>query len=179
MTQLYQKKIHISLKLRVPHQVLEKHLASSAEVVGYNLTEQVVDYVNANKLGYFPALDFFQNEPGVDPDLMDAAETIGWFASKYAREEIQRKMRPFFSSISFQSVQTVAFTMPSVRSNQLNAWHDLLGHYTPDVVKLDLIASILKKNDRQDGLSNWSRQLFRRNLEDSFQDLEVLQTVAI
>jgi len=179
MAKLHLNKIHISLKARVPHGVLEKHLASSAEVVGHNLTEQVVDYVNANKLGYFPALDFFQNEPGIDPDLMDAAETIGWFASKYAREEIQRKMRPFFSSISFQSVQVVAFTMPSVRPSQLNAWHDLLAHYTPDVVKLDLIASVLKKNDRQDGLSNWSRQLFRRNLEGSFQELEVLQTVAI
>lgn len=163
----------------MPHGVLEKHLASSAEVVGHNLTEQVVDYVNANKSGYFPALDFFQSEPGIDPDLMDAAETIGWFASKYAREEIQRKMRPFFSTISFQSVQIVAFTMPSVRPSQLNAWHDLLDHYTPDVIKLDLIASVLKKNDRQDGLSNWSRQLFRRNLEGSFQELEVLQTVAI
>lgn len=179
MAQIHLNKIHISLRLRVPHEVLEKHLASSAEVVGHNLTEQVVDYVNRKKLGYFPALDFFQTEAVLDADLLDAAETIGWFACKYAREEILRKMRPFFSSISFQSVQAVAFTMPSVRPSQLNAWHDLLGHYTPDVVKLDLIASILKKNDRQDGLSNWSRQLFRRNLEDSFQDLEVLQTVAI
>ena len=179
MSQIHLNKIHISLRLRVPHEVLEKHLASSAEVVGHNLTEQVVDYVNQKKLGYFPALDFFQTAAVLDADLLDAAETIGWFACKYAREEILRKMRPFFSSISFQSVQAVAFTMPSVRPSQLNAWHELLGHYTPDVVKLDLIASILKKNNRQDGLSNWSRQLFRRNLEDSFQDLEVLQTVAI
>lgn len=179
MAQLHVNKIHISLKVRVPYGVLEKHLASSAEVVGHNLTEQVVNYVNANKLGYFPALDYFQSEPGIDADLMDAAETIGWFASKYAHEEIQRRMRPFFSSISFQMVQIVAFSMPSVRPTQLNAWHDLMGHYTPDVIKLDLIVSVIKKNDRQEGLSNWSRQLFRRNLEGCFQDLEVLQTVAI
>lgn len=179
MAQLHLNKIHISLKVRVPHQVLEKHLASSAEVVGHALTEQVVEYVNNNKLGYFPALDFFQGTSVIDPDLLDAAETIGWFASKYVREEIQRRMRPFFSHISFQSVQTVAFTMPSVRPSQLNAWHDLLDHYTPDLIKVDVIASVLRKYDRQDGLSNWSKQLFKRNLEGSFQDFQVLQTVAI
>ena len=172
MAQLHITKIHISLKIKIPHEILEKHLAASVEVVGEALTQNVVNLVNEKKIGYFPALEFLQKQGGLDEDLMDAAETIGWFAAKITREEVQKKMRAFFSSISFQSVQTEAFTMPSVRPNQINAYQALVDHYTPNVVKLDVIATLLKK-DRLEGVENWARQLFKRNLSEVFSNFEV------
>ena len=172
MAQLHLTKIHISLKVKIPHEILEKHLAASVEVVGEALTQNVVDLVNEKNTGYFPALDFFQKQGCLDEDLMDAAETIGWFSSKIAREEVQKKIRPFFSSISFKSIQTVAFTMPNVRPNQINAYQALIDHYTPNVVKLDVIATLLKKNQLE-GIENWAKQLFKRNLTDFFSNFEV------
>lgn len=69
--------------------------------------------------------------------------------------------------------------MPGVRANELNAWHKLVEHYTPNTVKLDIIASVLKKEVAPKGLENWSKQLFRRNLEGVFEDFEVTQTAVL
>ncbi|MDH5485838.1 MAG: hypothetical protein OEY43_11455, partial [Gammaproteobacteria bacterium] len=154
---------------------LETHLASSAEVVGEALTEAIVNQVNKDKLGYFPALGYFEKQAMLDADLLDAAETIGWFSARFAREEVERKLRPYFSSISFQAVKCTAYSMPTVRINQLNAYPLLVEHYTPNRVKLDIIASVLQKVYKAEGLENWARQLFRRNLESSFNTFEVIQ----
>ena len=172
MTQLHITKIHISFRIKIPHEILEKHLAASVEIVGEALTQNVVDQVNEKKIGYFPALEFLQKQGGLDEDLVDAAETIGWFSSKFAREEVQKKMRSFFSTLSFKSIQTLAFTMPNVRPNQINAYQALVDHYTPNTVKLDVIASLLKK-EKLEGIENWAKQLFKRNLSEAFNDFEV------
>jgi len=179
MGTLHISKIHISLRVKVPHELLERHLPSSAEVVGEALTEQVVAAVKEHGLSYFPALDYLQDQGGIDKELIEVTETIAWFACKLVREEVNRKLRAFFSSLSFQSVKCTSFGMPGVRANQLNAWHELVEHYTPDTVKLDIIASVLKKEAQPEGLENWSKQLFRRNLEQSFETFEVVQTAVL
>lgn len=176
---LHISKIHITLQVTVPHELLERHLPSSAEVVGEALTEQVVAAVNKNKLSYFPALDFLKKQGDIDEELIDATDTIAWFACKLVREEVNRKLRGFFSTLSFQSVKCTSFSMPSVRVNELNAWHELVEHYTPNTVKVDIMASLLKKEPHPKGLENWSKQLFRRNLEGSFDEFEVIQTSVI
>jgi len=172
MTQLHITKIHISLKVKIENELLERHLASSATAVGEALTKAVLTRVKKNNIGYFPALEYFQNQGELDNDLIDAAETIGWFASKIAREEVQLKMRAYFSTLNFQSVQTLAFTMPAVRPDKHNAHQLLIEHYTPNVVKLDVLATLLKKDELK-GIENWVRQLFKRNLCDSFLLFEV------
>ncbi|TNF32952.1 MAG: hypothetical protein EP315_08980 [Gammaproteobacteria bacterium] len=179
MTQLHVSKIHITLLVTVPHEALEMYLPSSADVVGESLTEAVLQNVREEGLGYFPPLDYFQSRGKLDDNLIDAAETIAWFACKLVREEVQRKMRPFFSTISFQSVQSTAFNMPGVRPSQPNAWHALVNHYTPNTVKMDIVATVLKKQEKPDGLANWAKQLFKRNLADVFDHMEVTQTAVM
>jgi len=175
MASLYISKIHISLQVKVPRELLERHLPSSAQVVGEVLTEQVVAAVKKHKLSYFPGLDFLQEQGDIDEDLLESMEAIAWFACKRVREEVSKKLRAFFSELSFQSVKCTSYAMPGVRIKQINAWHDLVEHYTPDTVKLDVVASILKKEAHPEGLENWSKQLFRRNLEDSFEQFEIIQ----
>ena len=179
MPSLHITKIHITLQIKVPHELLERHLPSSAEVVGEALTEQVITAVKKHKLSYFPALEFLEKQGDLEQDLLDATETISWFACKFAREEVNKKLREFFSELSFQSVKCTSYAMPGVRANQINAWHELVEHYTPNTVKLDVIASLLKKEQHLKGIENWSKQLFRRNLEDSFDEFEVIQTVVL
>ena len=179
MAQLHITKIHITLVVKVPDDLLARHLPSSAEVVGEALTEQVLALVKKTKLGYFPAVDFVSKQGAIDEELLDAAETIGWVAARLVREEVQKKLRPFFSTISFQSVQNLSFSMPAVRPNQINAYQLLVEHYTPNKIKLDIVASVLKKQQHPEGLSNWAKQLFKRNLDGSFDDFEVTQTVVM
>ncbi|VAW69534.1 hypothetical protein MNBD_GAMMA09-2503 [hydrothermal vent metagenome] len=179
MASLYISKIHITLQVKVPYELLERYLPSSAEVVGEALTEQVVAAVKKHNLSYFPALDFLQQQGDIEEELLDATETIAWFACKLVREEVNKKLRAFFSELSFQSVKCSSYAMPGVRAGQINAWHELVEHYTPDTVKLDVVASILKNEEHPKGLENWSRQLFRRNLEESFENFQVIQTIVL
>lgn len=179
MTSLYISKIHITLQVKVSPELLEKFLPSSAEVVGEALTEQVIAGVKRHKLSYFPALEFLEKQGDLEQDLLDATETIAWFACKLVREEVNKKLRGFFSTLSFQSVKCTSYAMPSVRANELNAWSKLVEHYTPNTVKLDVVASILKKQQFPQGLENWSKQLFRRNLEGSFESFEIIKTSLI
>jgi len=179
MSSLYITKIHITLQVKAPHELLERHLPSSAEVVGEALTEQVIAAVKKHKLSYFPALEFLDKQGDIETDLLDATETISWFACKLVREEVNKKLRDFFSELSFQSVKCTSYAMPGVRANQLNAWQELVEHYTPNTVKLDIVASLLKKEQYPKGLENWSKQLFRRNLEGSFETFEVIQSVVL
>jgi len=179
MSSLHISKLHITLQVKVPHTLLERHLPSSAEVVGEALTEQVIAAIKKHRLSYFPALDFLEKQGDIEQDLLDAAETISWFSCKLVREEVNKKLRAYFSELSFQSVKCISYAMPSVRVNQLNAWQELVEHYTPNKVKLDIIASVLKKEAQPEGLENWSKQLFRRNLEASFEQFEVIQSVSL
>ncbi len=179
MPSLFITKIHITLQVTLPHTMLEKYLPSSAEVVGEALTEQVVAAVKKHKLSYFPALDFLEQQGDIEEDLLDATETISWFACKLVREEVNLKLRSFFSELSFQSVKCTSYAMPGIRAKEINAWQLLVEHYTPNTVKLDIVASLLKKEENPKGLENWSKQLFRRNLESSFEKFEVVQTVVI
>ena len=179
MSSLHISKIHITLQVKVPHELLERYLPSSAEVVGEALTEQVVDAVKKHNLSYFPALEFLQEQGDIDEELLEATDTIAWFACKLVREEVNKKLRVFFSSLSFKSVKCTSYSMPSVRGRQINAWHELVEHFSPNTVKLDIIASILKKEVPPEGLESWSKQLFRRNLEQSFENFQVVQTVVL
>jgi len=179
MSSLHVSKLHITLQVKVPHELLERHLPSSAEVVGEALTEQVVAAVKKHKLSYFPALEFLEKQGDIEQDLLDVTEAISWFSCKLVREEVNKKLRAYFSELSFQSVKCISYAMPGVRVNQLNAWQELVEHYTPNKVKLDIIASVLKKEAQPKGLENWSKQLFRRNLEASFEQFEVVQTVVL
>ena len=109
----------LSLDVQLPEHIFTRHLPASPVVVGEALTEQVMAYVQSQRLGYFPALAYFRALPAaLEPELLDAAENIAWFTCNQARGEIQRKLRPVFSSLSVQSAQALAFTMPAVRPHQ-------------------------------------------------------------
>lgn len=163
----------MTLIVQVPREVMERHLPASDEVVGAELARAVHAYVQQERLGYYPALDFLQEQGAIDPELMDAAENIAWFVSGVAREEIQRRLRPVFSRLSFDSVQSTAFALPTVRPGNPNALHDLERHYSLDTVKLAINASSFQTRDDPEATRKWARHLLWRWLKDAFVSLDV------
>lgn len=170
----------LSLMVQLPEHVFTRHLPASPLVVGEALAAQVIAYAQSERLGYFPALDYFREQPtALDPELLDAAENIAWFTCTQARGEIQRKLRPVFSSLSVQAVQALAFTMPTVRPNQANARQELIRHYTPDSVKLTLQVNSFQKSAQTEVMAKWASHLAYRWLKDSFARVEVTSVQAI
>lgn len=177
---LHLNRAALTLVVQLPEPIFARHLPASPSVVGDALAEQVQAYVQRERLGYFPALDYFREHAGaVDGELLEAADHIAWFACNQARGEVQRKLRPVFSSLSFQSIQSQAFTMPGVRPNQVNARHELARHYTPDSAKLVLLVNSFQKSAQDETMAKWASHLAYRWLKDSFARVEVTCAQAI
>ena len=168
---------HISLilRLKVPGEILQSHLHSSPVEVGEELARVIDRYTRKHGLGYYPAIEFFRHVPEIDEDLIENAEQIAWVVSKVAREQVQSRLRPIFSCVKFQSIQTEAFTLPSVRPNSPSALEQLKSHYTPDTVRLELLVSMLRKDNDQrgDAAETYARKMIYRWLRDVFEDVDV------
>ncbi len=170
---LHLAKVVLSVLVQVPEQVFDRHLPSSPRVVGAALADAVAGYEAAHSLGYYPALDFFQEQGSIDPELLNAAENIAWLASSMVQEEVRVRLRSVFSSLTFKSVQCPAFSMPTVRPGQADAMGRLTEHYTPDQVKLDLLVTSFRKQPAEEGMERLAEHMLYRWLKDSFEEIDI------
>lgn len=168
-------KVLIIIDVQLKAEDLQRYLPCSADIIGKTLADIADQYAKENKTGYYPAIDFFKTQDEVDPDLITSAEQVAWLVSKLARETIQSKLRPIFSSVQFQSIQTLAFSLPKIRPNQSNALEFLAKHYTPDTVKIELVVTMMRRDsEAQDGRAEpYARKMMFRWLESEFATLEV------
>lgn len=173
MASLHVARVAVTVLIKVSHSALQHRAPASPEIIGGELAQQVSAWVQREKPGYYPALDFFREHGGVDADLLDAVEAVGWLASQMVSGEVRSRLRPVFSSLRFESVQTVAFTMPGVRPGDANALQKLADHYTPDTVKLAVIASLLQRHESAEAAQRAAHGLVRRWLEERFESVEV------
>lgn len=177
MSNLHITKVSMTLDLKVPANDIEKHLPASPYVVGEQIAEQVMDYVNKNKIGYFPALDYFRERDEVlDKDLINAADNITWLVSNMVREEITRKLRGVFSNVKIESIHAHAFTMPSIRRNSNNIEHKLASHYTPDHFKVALTLSSIRNHDDSETADLTAKKMVHKWLKDEFTSFNVTST---
>lgn len=166
-------KVALSLRLRIHPNTFERFLPASPVRVGEELAELVDQYARKQKLGYYPALEFFRDIENFDSELLDAVDHISWVATSLVREEVQLKLRPLFSSVRIEGIQSLAYTMPAVRPGQANVSQRLAMHYTPDAVKLDLTLSLLRKDTPREGLEKFAAHVVERWLKDSFATLDI------
>jgi len=166
--------VSISLIITVKLEDLNNHSAASADRVGKELAKQVVAYEKTNHLGYYPAIDYFQDaDRGVDADLLNAADNLSWLATKLVREEVRQRLRPVFSSLRFDSMQNLLYTMPRVRPGKQLAQQKLAEHFTANKVRLELTAQIMNKNDVEKDLKRYTSHLVHRWLKEHFKNIEV------
>lgn len=172
---MYIDKALVAILVTLPEGILRHHLPCSPERVGHELASAIDAYVREHSLGYYPALDYFRELDVLDKDLLDSAEQIAWLVSKLAREEIQKKLRPIFSKVHFESIQTQAFAMPNIRPNKADAVEQLAKFYTPNTIKLELILSMLRKDSdkAERKVETYARKMIYRWLRDSFEHVEV------
>lgn len=168
-----------TVRVRLSEEALLQHSPSSAVIIGHELTDQIHDYVKSHQMGYYPAIAYFEQQRGIDPDLIDAAENISWLLCRLVRNEFQIQLRQIFSNVKFQTVQTIAYTMPPVRYGANNALHNLLLHYTPLSVKLDIELSMISKQQSGEGVETFVSNTLHRLLKDSFESIEVSSVVSM
>ena len=174
-------KVLVSIEVRLKPDQLRQYMPCSADIIGQTLASIADEYEKKNKTGYYPAIEFFKTVDGVDPDLIASAEQVAWLVSKLARETIQSKLRPIFSSVHFQSIQTTAFSLPKVRPNQADAVDRLAEHYTPDSAKIELVLTMMRRDsEAEDGRAEpYARKMMFRWLESEFESIEVTNSKAM
>ena len=155
-------------------------LPLSAEKIGRELAEVIDRYCRDHALGYYPAIEFFRQVADFDQALIDDIERIAWAASKRVREQMQLRLRPVFSTVKFQSIQTEAFGLPPVRPGRSGELERLAEHYTPNRIKVELQVSSLRKegDDRGEAMEGYARKMIFRWLSDIFEEVEVTASVA-
>lgn len=166
-------RVAVSLQVSVPETALERHLAASPRIVAENLAEQVMRYERENQLGYYPAIDFFQQHGGVEPELIDALENISWVLTSMVRNEIRLRLRPVFSQLKIESLKTLAFTMPTVRPGQQNDHLKLVEHFSATSVKANMIATLLQKIVDTESAAKMTRSMCYRWLKEHFDHIDV------
>jgi hypothetical protein len=174
-------KILVIIDVQLKAEELQKYLPCSANIIGQTLAEIAVEYEKENKAGYYPAIEFFKTLDNVDPDLIASAEQVSWLVSKLARETIQSKLRPIFSSVQFQSIQMLAFSLPKVRPNKPGAVEKLSKHYTPDSVKVELVLTMMRRDSEaeDDRAEPYARKMMFRWLESEFESIVIKNSKAV
>ena len=174
MSSLNLSKVAVSLQIKLSDEMIEQHAAASPHIIGEELARQVAAYVQNQRLGYYPALDYFRSIDAVDDDLLQAAENLSWLVCGLAREELRTRLRSVFSNLKFESVQTVAYTMPTVRPGNNNALRELAQHFTPNCVRVNLVATSIRRqgNDPQITTKLAKHQICRW-LKDRFDSLAI------
>jgi hypothetical protein len=174
-------KVLIIIDVQLKAETLQQYLPCSANIIGKTLADIADEYEKKNKTGYYPAIDFFKTLDTVDPDLITSAEQVSWLVSKLAREIVQSKLRPIFSSVTLQSIQTLAFSLPKVRPNKTDAVEQLSKHYTPDTVKMELVLTMMRRDSEvdDDRAEPYARKMMFRWLESAFELVTITSSRAL
>jgi hypothetical protein len=149
-------------------------LSNAAErSIGRTLAERVDAIVRAQRLGYYPALDYFEDHPDMDPALIGTVKALAAQIRKRVKREVQKHLWPVFSSVQIERATTLAFTLPRVTPAQADALARLAQHYFPNTVRLELVLTTLDKQHRLDEAEKFSSSKVVRNLRDAFESVSV------
>ncbi|MDH5648572.1 MAG: hypothetical protein OEY67_02860 [Gammaproteobacteria bacterium] len=138
-------RVSLTLTVQVAMEQLRQEMGELVTAVGPNLALQVDAFTREEKLGYYPALDYFNNRPGIDPNLLSTSEHIASLVCDYVRYQMRIQLREPFSHIKFDKIQSLAFSMPRVLPSDRNALEKLTEHYSPNRVRAIINASSIEK----------------------------------
>lgn len=166
-------KAALSVRVRVAMALLESRVGELAVGAGANLATRIDELVRREKLGYYPALEYFTQRDGIDRQLLAAFEQIALFVRDYAANETRTRLWPVFSQVRVVNTQSLCFTLPAVRITQSDALAALVRHYTPNLVKIDLLVSSLQQGGSIEGAERAAAQKADWWLRDSFESVEL------
>jgi len=168
--------VALTIQVVMAPERLEAQLNTAERSLGRTLAERVDAIVRSGKLGYYPALDFFEDHPDMDPELIGMVKTLAAQIRKRVKREVQTHLWPVFSSVQIERATTLAFTLPRIKPAQPDALARLALHYFPNAVRLVLVLTTLDKQHRLEEAEKFSSSKVVRNLRDAFESVSVTAT---
>ena len=141
--------------------------------MGGQLANEVDKRIGKLRLGYYPALDYFKDTGDFPHYLLEAVDEVSSLAIDIATQKINDVLVPIFSNVKLSNVQCLAYALPSVRPGKNNAKNALANHYTPNVIKFELVVSVLQKHKPQEGFEKYADNTVYRWLSEVFDSVEI------
>lgn len=163
----------VSVRVQVALAVIQAHLGDLAAAAGPEVARQIHRYVEQERLGYYPALEFFHARVDIAAGLVAAVEQVGEFVCEHARSTARSRLWPVFSQVRVMHAQLLALTLPSVRPQHPDALTALIAHYTPNAVKLTLHLSSIEKRTTLDGAEKFAANKVVQWLREAFETVEI------
>lgn len=168
--------VALTIQVVMAPERLEAQLNTAERSLGRTLAERVDAIVRSEKLGYYPALDFFEDHPDMDPELIGMVKALAAQIRKRVKREVQTHLWPVFSSVQIERATTLAFALPRIKPAQPDALAKLALHYFPNAVRLELVLTTLDKQHRLEEAEKFSTSKVVRNLRDAFESVSVTAT---
>jgi len=165
--------VRLTVEVVMAPERLKALLTDSDRHIGETLAERVDAIVRSDKLGYYPALEFFAGHAGFETDQLEQLKHLAAQIRKRVKRDLQTCLWPVFSSVQIERAQTLAFTLPRVTPGRPDARDALARHYFPNCVRLELVLSTLDKQQRLDEVEKFTSQKVQRNLRDAFDSVSV------
>jgi len=164
----------VAFSARVPDAAFKEVFPSSVSMLGEKIAQQVIAFEQQSDLGYYPAITYFRDNPGiVDDYLLDALEQVAEVAIQIATLKTYQLLQPIFSQVKILTQQNMVFGMPHVRPRNENHEKRLALQYAPNQVKLGMELSLFQKSTPQKQLASAVKKMVLRWLSDTFDDIEV------
>jgi hypothetical protein len=155
---------------------IEALLSGPDREIGRTLAGHVDVIVRGERLGYYPALDFFTGHAGMPPALLEAHKNLAAQLRKRIKRDVQTRLWPVFSSVQIERTVTLAFNLAHVTPSQPGATEQLALHLFPNAVRLELRLGTLDKQHRLEEAEKFTAQKVVRNLRDDFESVNVTTT---
>ncbi|MCB1733550.1 MAG: hypothetical protein H6981_03765 [Gammaproteobacteria bacterium] len=166
-------RVGIGLEVSVEDNDLLSRVGEICEFIGPNLARQMDRASRADGLGYYPALEYFEERESIDKDLLASAQHLYEIVGDIVKAEVTQRLRPAFSNVICEHIQSVALTLPRVRPGQPDAIELLSRHLTPDRYRLELMVSNIVRQQQIEGVDTQSRHKVERWLKDHFAEVRV------
>ncbi|HEY5602655.1 MAG TPA: hypothetical protein VIM41_06065 [Gammaproteobacteria bacterium] len=173
MSGLHVTRVELSVKVVVPISLLQKHLPAPIDKLGEQLSNEIQKRVGQAGLGYYPALDFFRDQETFPDYLLDAVDEVANLAAEIAAHKINDVLVPIFSNVKINNIQCLAYALPGVRPNLPAVSAALSKHYTPNILKLEMVVSVLQKQPPQEGFEKYAANTVYRWLSEIFESVDI------
>jgi hypothetical protein len=172
-------RVAIAAHVVVPLAYLQRRLGMAVAGMASSLATKVLACVDAEHLGYVPALEYFANRDGMDADLFNLAVRAADVACEYVARETQDRLWPLFSNLHIENMHAHAFTLPRINLRQPDRQRDLARHYAPTDIRLELVTSNLERGPQAPGFERFASQKVVRGLRESFDEITISSATLI
>jgi hypothetical protein len=128
--------IDVEVIVTIANDELTHRFGDLVSGVGATLAEAVSSITEQERLGYYPALSFFQQREDFDQAMLDSAMHIYQMVCDITRETVRANLRTLLKNIEVSQLQAIAETLPRVRPGQVDAVRLLAKHYSPSTIRL-------------------------------------------